>query len=105
MSRDLLSGLTEIEQLIQRLPQLGGSSEAGEVAQAVSLLQQNAEAAEELEREVAAAGAKLAQLQDAHGALAEVALSHRAATAAATAAAAAAAAEAAAKGGGNGGGT
>ena len=89
MSRDLLAGLTEIEELIQRVPQLG-SSEAAEVAQAVSLLQQNAEAAEELQREVAAAGAKLAQLQDAHGALAEAALCHRAASAAGAAAAAAA---------------
>ena len=53
----------------------------------MSLLQQNAEAGEELQREVAATGAKLAQLQDAHGALAEATLCHQAASAAAAGAA------------------
>lgn len=48
----------------------------------MELLQQNASAAAELQAELAAAGAKLAQLQDAHGVLAEAALAQRAAAAA-----------------------
>jgi hypothetical protein len=85
MASDLMNGLKEVEGIIQQLPQLE-SSEAADVAEAVALLQQNAEAAQELQQELAAASVKLAQLQDAHGAVAEAALSHRAAVAAAAAA-------------------
>ncbi|KAL4447826.1 hypothetical protein ABPG75_005045 [Micractinium tetrahymenae] len=85
MSKDLLAGLRDVEALIQQLPG-GGGNEPEEVAQAVELLQQNARAAEELQAELGAAGAKLAQLQDAHGVLAEAALAQRAAAAAAEAA-------------------
>lgn len=86
MSRDLTASLQEVEGLIQRLPQLP-ASEPAEVAQAVALMQQNAVAAAELAAELATAGTKLAQLQEAHGALAEAALAHKAAAAAAAAAA------------------
>lgn len=76
MASDLMAGLKDVEGLIQQLPELSGS-EAEEVAQAVALLQQNAEASQELQQELVAASAKLAQLQDAHGVLAEAALRHR----------------------------
>lgn len=87
MSKDLAASLQEAEQLIARLPDLP-ASEAAEVAAAAALTQQNAEASAELAAELAAASAKLATLQDAHGALAEAALAHKAAVAAAAAAAA-----------------
>ena len=91
MARDLTSALQEVESSILRLPPMP-ASEAEEVSQAVELMRQNAEASEELAAELAAARAKLAKLQDAHGALAEAALCHRAAAAAAAAADKAAAA-------------
>lgn len=98
MARDLTTALQEVESSILRLPPMP-ASEAEEVAQAVVLMQQNADASAELAAELAAARAKLARLQDAHGALAEAALCHRAAAAAAAAADKAAAAAAAGKGG------
>lgn len=98
MARDLTTALQEVESSILRLPPMP-ASEAEEVAQAVVLMQQNAFASAELAAELAAARAKLARLQDAHGALAEAALCHRAAAAAAAAADKAAAAAAAGKGG------
>lgn len=86
MAADLVAGLSDVEGLIQRLPE-ASSSEEDDVARAVDLLRQNAEAAQELQRELDAAAAKLAQLQSAHGVLAEAALAHKADTAAAAAAA------------------
>lgn len=88
-----MAGLKDAERLIQQLPDTS-DSEAEEVAQAVSLLQLNAEASQDLRRELAAATAKLGLLQDAHGVLAEAALCQGTA-ATATAAAAAAAGRAA----------
>lgn len=93
MARDLTAALQEVESSIQRLPPMA-ASEAEEVGQAVDLMRQNAEASAELAAELAAARAKLARLQEAHGALAEAALCHRAAAAAAAAADKAAAAAA-----------
>ncbi|PRW45474.1 mediator of RNA polymerase II transcription subunit 21-like [Chlorella sorokiniana] len=98
MAKDLSAALQEVEASIQRLPPMP-ASEAEEVAQAVDLMRQNAEASAELAAELEAARAKLAKLQDAHGVLAEAALCHRAAAAAAAAADKAAVAAAAGKGG------
>ena len=91
MARDLTAALQDVEASIQQLPPLA-ASEAEEVAQAAALMQQNADASAELAAELAAAQAKLARLQEAHGALAEAALCQRAAVAAAAADGAAAAA-------------
>lgn len=82
MASDLMAGLKDAERLIQQLPETS-DGEAEEVAQAVVLLQQNAEASQELRRELAAASAKLGLLQDAHGVLAEAALCQGPAAAAA----------------------
>lgn len=73
MAQELLESFSALERLIQRLPATDRAEEA-QVREIVALQQANAAASEELRGELAAAQARLVQLQDAFALLADAQL-------------------------------
>jgi hypothetical protein len=73
MANELLEGFTGVERLIQQLPATDKTEEQ-QVQEIVTLQEHNSRASQELQGELQAAEAQLAQLQEAYGMLADLQL-------------------------------